>query len=249
MTTTTSLQPSRRRRVVRAATGFGAAAAMLASAAVATAQPISPSLPSEHTTAAISATSHRPDSTIHVSGHSMRAGSQLTISGDAPRNARTGTYVDLQSFAFDTKHKVQGIPAIRAQVSAQGTYRATTVLRQGLKPTTYAIAVNFQGKLVSSPAWITIHPGPDSTVQIGRPQVSPGATIRVSGDAPTYAPTGKTVTLSSAAFVRPVTAQVSAQGTYRVTGAIRHTVKAGNYKVTGSYRGHGFSTSATITVR
>jgi hypothetical protein len=248
MTTTTSPQPSRRRRVVRTATGLGAAAAMLACTAVATAQPISPSLPSGHAAAAISATSHRPDSTIHVSDHSMRAGSQLTISGDAPRNARTGTYIDLESLAFDSKHNVQGIPAIRAQVSAQGTYRVTTVLRQGLKPTTYAIAVNFQGKLVSSPAWITIHPGPDSTVQIDRAQVSPGATVRVSGDAPTYAPTGKTVTLSSAAFVRPVTTQVTAQGTYRVTGAIRHTIKAGNYKVTGSYRGHRFSTSATITV-
>jgi hypothetical protein len=57
------------------------------------------------------------------------------------------------------------------------------------------------------------------------------------------------VTLSSAAFVRPVTTQVTVQGTYPVTGAIRHTIKAGDDTVTGSYRGHRSSTSATITVR
>jgi hypothetical protein len=98
----------------------------------------------------------RPNSTISVSSHTVRPGAHVTITGDAPTNARTGKWITLTSDAFASRQNVNGIPAIRAQVLANGTYSVKATIRTGLKPTTYAIAGDFNGKSFSQVAWMKV---------------------------------------------------------------------------------------------
>ncbi|HTU85743.1 MAG TPA: hypothetical protein VMF57_09235 [Solirubrobacteraceae bacterium] len=98
----------------------------------------------------------RLDSTISVSSHSVRPGAHVTVTGDAPTNARAGKWITLQSDAFVSQTNVNGIPAIRTQVLVNGKYSVQATIRRGIKPTTYAIAGSFNGKPFSQVAWMKV---------------------------------------------------------------------------------------------
>ena len=97
-----------------------------------------------------------PYSSVTVSSRIVRPGQRITISGNAPRNARAGKWITLQSDAFASKQSVNGIPAIRAQVLVNGEYSTTATVRSGLKPTNYAVMGTFQGKALDTVAWMTV---------------------------------------------------------------------------------------------
>jgi hypothetical protein len=95
-------------------------------------------------------------SSVTTSPGVVRPGGRVTISGNAPRNARAGKWITLMSDAFASKHSVNGIPAIRAQVLVNGKYSVTTTIRRGLKPTTYAVSGSFNGRSLDTVGWITV---------------------------------------------------------------------------------------------
>ena len=84
------------------------------------------------------------------------AGARVTVTGDAPTNARAGQWITLRSDAFASKTNVNGIPTIRAQVLVNGKYSVKATIRRGLKPTTYAIAGSFHGKALAQVAWMKV---------------------------------------------------------------------------------------------
>jgi hypothetical protein len=98
----------------------------------------------------------RPDSTISVSAHNVRPGAHVTVTGDAPTNARSGKWITLMSDAFVSHTNVNGIPSIRTQVLVNGEYSVQATIRRGIKPTTYAIAGSFNGKPFSQVAWMKV---------------------------------------------------------------------------------------------
>jgi hypothetical protein len=98
----------------------------------------------------------RPDSTITVRPGTVRAGARVTVTGDAPRAARTGKWITLMSDAFATRNTVNGIPAIRTQVLANGTYSVKATTRPGLKSTTYAIVGSYNGHSFAQVAWLHV---------------------------------------------------------------------------------------------
>lgn len=147
------------RGATRSGIGLGAAAAaMLASAAVATAAPQHVPVTSAHQNQAHLAgrSARRPDSTISVRPASVTAGSRVRITGDAPTKARTGLWITVQSYAFNAKTKVNGVPAVRTRVLANGTYAVTATTRGGLKPDRYAITGSFRGQPFSQVAWLRV---------------------------------------------------------------------------------------------
>jgi hypothetical protein len=144
-----------RGRLVQAGVGVGVFAPVLATAAVATAAPQAPAV---HTPAQVSVARvpAKPYSSVTVSPGIVRAGTKVTISGNAPKNARAGKTITLMSDAFATKHTISGIPSIRTQVLVNGKYSATATIRHGLKPTTYAVMGTFNGKALDTVAWIKV---------------------------------------------------------------------------------------------
>jgi hypothetical protein len=94
---------------------------------------------------------------VTISPGTVHAGQRITISGNAPRNARAGKWITLLSDAFATKNTVNGVPAIRAQVLVNGKYSATARIAKGLQRTNYAVMGTFQGKGLDTVAWITVH--------------------------------------------------------------------------------------------
>jgi hypothetical protein len=148
-----------RSRLAHAGVGLGVAASVLASAAVATAAPLGAAVhPGAHATVAHVATHTltNPYSSVTVSSRNVRGGQRITISGNAPRNARAGKWITLQSDAFASKQSVNGIPAIRTQVLVNGRYSTTVTIAKGLKPTSYAVMGTFQGKALDTVAWMTV---------------------------------------------------------------------------------------------
>ncbi|MGZ4191160.1 MAG: hypothetical protein ACXVRW_01770 [Solirubrobacteraceae bacterium] len=148
-----------RGRLAQAAVGLGVASSVLATAAVATAAPRVPAaqVPAQASIARASAhTTNRPYSSVTVGSKRVRAGQRVTITGNAPRNARAGKWITLQSDAFASKRTVDGIPAIRTQVLVNGRYSATATIRAGLKPTDYAIMGTFDGRPLDTAAWVTV---------------------------------------------------------------------------------------------
>jgi hypothetical protein len=139
-----------RRRLVRTGVGVGIAAAAFSTAAVATAAPSHAARPT-----AISATA-KPYSSVTVSPRTVRPGQRVTISGNAPKNARAGLWITLESDAFASKASVNGIPAIRTQVLVNGKYSVGATIRSGLKATTYAISGTFNSKPLDTVAWVTV---------------------------------------------------------------------------------------------
>ena len=98
----------------------------------------------------------RPNSTITVTPRTVQPGAQVTVTGDAPTNARAGQWITLMSDAFASKTSVNGIPSIRAQVLVNGKYSVKATIRRSLKPTTYAVAGSFNGKPLAQTAWMKV---------------------------------------------------------------------------------------------
>jgi hypothetical protein len=129
-------RPRTARRILRGGLGAGAAAAMLAAASVATAS--------------------APSGSVTTSSRVVHSGQRITITGNGPKNARTGQWITLQSDVIASGKTVNGIPAIRTQVLVNGKYSVTATIRRGLKPTTYAIAGSYNGTPLDTVAWITV---------------------------------------------------------------------------------------------
>lgn len=98
----------------------------------------------------------RPYSSVTASPGVVRPGGRVTISGNAPKNARAGKWITLMSDAFASKRRVNGIPAIRARVLVNGKYAVKATIRSGLKPTTYAVSGRFNGRSLDTVAWMTV---------------------------------------------------------------------------------------------
>ena len=97
----------------------------------------------------------RPSSTVSVSPRAVRAGSRVTISGYAPRAARAGQVITIMSDAFASRQTVDGIPALRTQVRADGTYSATALVPAGRRATSYAVAIRYHGSM-GPVAWLRV---------------------------------------------------------------------------------------------
>ncbi|HEY1714532.1 MAG TPA: hypothetical protein VGG07_16640 [Solirubrobacteraceae bacterium] len=104
----------------------------------------------------VSSRTARPYSSVTVSSSTVRSGQRITISGNGPKNAPTGSWITLQSDAFASSRTVNGVPAIRTQVLVNGEYSAKATIRNGLKPTTYAVMGTFKGKALDTVAWMTV---------------------------------------------------------------------------------------------
>jgi hypothetical protein len=252
-----------RGRIAQAGVGLGVAASVLASAAVATAAPVAHApapATAQPNVAHVGRTLAHPYSSVTASARTVHAGQRITISGNAPRNARAGKWITLQSDAFATENTVNGIPAIRAQVLVNGTYSAKATVRAGLKPTNYAVMGTFQGKGLDTVAWITVRRAPShpsSSVTVSNRTVHAGQRITISGNAPRNARAGKWITLQSDAFaakqgtngIPAVRAQVLVNGKYSATATIAKGLQPTNYAVMGTFQGKGLDTVAWITVR
>ncbi len=111
--------------LLRGGLGAGALAGVMATAAVASAAPQHAPAPAPARTATHAAAAHataRPDSTIAVSPGTVDPGAKVTVTGDAPTSARAGRWITLMSDAFSSRRMLNGIPAVRTQVLANGTY-------------------------------------------------------------------------------------------------------------------------------
>lgn len=100
----------------------------------------------------------RPSSTVKVSPRAVSTGSHITISGNAPRAARDGHVITILSDAFASRHTVNGIPAIRTQVRADGTYSARALVPAGRRATSYAVVVRYDGKM-GPMTWLRVRAG------------------------------------------------------------------------------------------
>ena len=201
-----------------------------------------------------------PYSSVTVSPGAARAGEQIRISGNAPRNARAGTWITLMSDAFATKHTINGIPAIRTQVLVNGKYSATATIRAGLEPTNYAVTGTFQGKALDTVAWVNVRRAaarPYSSVTVSARTVHAGQRVTISGNAPRNARAGTWITLMSDAFaakqgvngIPAIRTQVLVNGKYSATATIAKGLQHTNYAVMGTFQGKGLDTVAWMTVR
>jgi hypothetical protein len=201
-----------------------------------------------------------PDSTLSVHPGTVNPGQRVTLTGDAPRNARAGAWLTFLSFAFSSRHTVNGVPAIRTQVFADGTYRVSATIRNGLKATNYAIDGMYNGRTLDPVAWLHVRAEkalPDSTLSVHPGTVKPGQRVTLTGDAPRNARAGAWLTFLSFAFssrhtvngVPAIRTQVFADGTYRVSATIRKGLKATNYAIDGMYNGRTLDPVAWLHVR
>lgn len=147
----------RRSRLLRGGIGASSVAALLATAAVGTAAPYQPAS-ANHVAARVAAVQKAPyfKTTMRVSPGTVSPGGRVTISGDAGTPLTAGTTITLQSFAFASRYHLDGVPAIRTQVFANGTYRATAKIQGGLKHTNYAIDASANGKPVGPVVWLNV---------------------------------------------------------------------------------------------
>ena len=254
----------RRARLMRGGAGASAVAALLATAAVGAAAPTQPaSSPSGG--AAVAAVHRAPTfkTTMKVSPGTVRMGGRVTISGDAGTPLRAGTTITLLSYAFASRYHVDGAPAIRTQVFADGTYRATARIQSGLKHTRYAIDAIAGGKRVGPNVWLTVrrasHKAPTfkTTMRVSPGTVRAGGRVTVSGDAGTPLRAGTTITLQSFAFasryhldgVPAVRTQVFANGTYSATARIKKSLEHTNYAIDASAHGKPVGPVVWLNVR
>jgi len=238
-----------RSRAARRGLGLGAVA-VLASAGVAAAAPA---------TAPISGAAVTRGATMTVSNGRPLAGHRVAISGDAPLDARAGSWITLESPAFASSRRVDRMPAVRAQVNAQGTYLATATVARTAEPNTmYTVSGSYDGALfpVAAPLYVRSSQA-GASIQLPQRRAVPGSTITITGNAPLDARAGKWITLVSPAFdsatrvhgVPAVRTQVSAQGTYSVRAKIKPGIVAYNAApVTGSFEGQGFAKQATLRI-
>ncbi len=257
-TTSNQNQHSTRRRMLRRGAGFGAAAVLatagVASAATDHAASAHPSTGGAAVSAHASAAA-KPYSSVNASPRTLTPGQRVTITGNAPRNTHAGEWVTLQSMAFASHVKLNGIPVVRTQVLVNGTYKVSATIRPGLKTTNYAIMGTHNGRPLDTVAWINVRPY--SSVAASPRIASAGQQLTITGNGPRNAHAGQWITLKSAAFssrattdgVPSIRTQVLVNGTYRVTAAIRPGTKPGTYAVKGTFIGQPLDTVAHITVR
>ena len=246
-----------RHRLAQAGIGLGVPASVLAGSAVATAaQPAPAKAPVAYATAHVKV----PYSSVTVAPGIARAGQHITISGNGPKNAPTGSWITLQSDAFASSRTINGIPAIRTQVLVNGKYTAKATIRAGLKPTNYAIMGTFQGKALDTVAWVKVSSRtarPYSSVTVTPGTVRPGQRITISGNGPKNAPTGSWIILRSDAFassrsingIPAIRTQVLVNGEYSAKATIRKGLKPTTYAVMGTFKGQPLDTVAWMTVR
>jgi hypothetical protein len=98
----------------------------------------------------------RPYSSIAATPRLAKAGQRITITGNAPKNARAGQWVTLKSHAFSSRFTSGGIPSIRAQILVNGSYRVTVTLRRTLSPTGYTVRGTYMGQPLDTVARITV---------------------------------------------------------------------------------------------
>jgi hypothetical protein len=245
-----------RTRMAQAGVGIGIGASLLAGAVAATAAP-------DHAggTAAIAAhVAAHPYSSVIVSPSVVRPGTSVTISGNAPKNARAGLWITLTSRAFVSNQNVNGVPAIRTQVLVNGKYSARAIIRSGLNAGGYSVIGTFEGQRLDTVASLTLSPSPSrpySSVTASPGVVRPSTVVTISGFGPKNAPTGSWITLSSNAFaskqtvsgIPAIRTQVLVNGKYSAPATIRGGLKPGRYAVVGSFNGQGLDTVAWMTVR
>jgi hypothetical protein len=250
-----------RGRLAQAGVGLGVAASVLASAAVATAAPVASHAPAPASVAHVATnTLTNPYSSVTVSPRTAHAGQRVIISGNAPRNARTGKWITLMSDAFASKQTVNGIPVIRTQVLVNGKYSAKASIRAGLKPTSYAVMGTFQGKGLATVAWINVRrpaAHPYSSVTVSSHIVHAGQQVTISGNAPRSAQAGQWITLESGAFaskqgvngIPAMRTQVLVNGKYSATATIAKGLQPTSYAVMGTFQGKALDTVAWMIVR
>jgi hypothetical protein len=248
---TTLSTPSRRSRLIRVAAGLGAATAMLGTAGVAMAAPAHPSAQTPAVQSAAAGAS------ITLPAGKINPGSTITITGDAPRSARAGRQITLSSVAFASRHTVNGIPTVRTQVNAQGTYSTSAKIKPGIRKYNDAAVVgSYQGQQFQQVAWMHLNAGLNGTLHVvyhnARGTAAPGTKVILVGDSPSSAPgglrSGDRLTFDSKAFGGPVTATINAQGTYQISATVAPATRPGTYSVNGSYRGMPFKSNGSVTV-
>jgi hypothetical protein len=190
-------------------------------------------------------------------------GGRVTISGDAGTPLREGTTITLQSFAFASRYHLYGVPAVRTQVFANGTYRATAKIHAGLKHSRYAISASVVGKPVGPVVWLNVrrasHKAPRfrTTMRVSPGTVCPGGRVTISGDAGTPLRAGTTITLQSFAFasryhldgVPAIRTQVFANGTDSATARIQPGLEHTNYAIDASAHGKPAGPVVWLNVR
>ena len=134
----TIARPSRRHRALRGFAGLGTGAVLLATAATAVASPAPVARVASAPVAAHPSLNAR-GATMDLSKDQALSGTTVTVMGDAPLDARAGTWVTLRSRAFAGG-------SVRTQVSAQGTYQIQVKLAGGLTPGFYPVAGSFAGQ-------------------------------------------------------------------------------------------------------
>jgi hypothetical protein len=147
-----------RTRMAQAGVGIGIGASVLAGAGAATAAPGhagGTAAIAAHVAPAHVAAAH-PYSSVMVSPSVVRPGTSVTISGNAPKNARAGLWITLTSRAFVSNQNVNGVPAIRTQVLVNGKYSATAMIRSGLNAGRYSVVGSFNGQGLDTVAWMTV---------------------------------------------------------------------------------------------
>ncbi len=110
------------------------------------------------TTASVGAAAQqpaRPTNTVNVTPSAIRTGSRVTVSGRAPQSAHSGQVITIVSDAFASRYTVNGIPAIRTHVRADGTYSATALVPASRRATTYAVVTRYNGK-IGPIAWLRV---------------------------------------------------------------------------------------------
>jgi hypothetical protein len=196
-----------------------------------------------------------PCGSVNASPRVLSPGQQVTISGDAPENVRTGEWITLRSAAFVSGMRSNGIPTIHARVLDNHSYQVTATLQMGLAANTYPVTALYEGQPLDTVAWIEVRPY--SSVIVSRPVLRRGQRVAISGTAPRSARAGEWITISSFAFasrttsdgVPSVRTQVRADGEYLVTATVRGNIPPRTYTILGTYQGQPFDAAARINVR
>jgi hypothetical protein len=87
---------------------------------------------------AVSSSAFASGPSITVTPATVHAGQRVTLSGNAG-GCPAGDRVTLISHAFSHRHEFAGVPAIFASVSANGHYRASTLIPSGRRDGRYTI--------------------------------------------------------------------------------------------------------------
>jgi hypothetical protein len=243
-------------RLLRRGIGIGAATALLAAGGASAATDAQQfAAPTGVIAASAAPTKASPYSSVNAAPRTLTPGQRVTISGNAPKNTHAGEWLALESDAFASKIKTNGIPTIHAQVLVNGTYKVAATIKPGLRPTTYAIMGLYKGQPLATVAWIKVRPY--SSIAASPRLATAGQRITITGNAPKNARAGQWVTLESHAFsskftsdgIASVRAQVLVNGTYRVTVTLRRSLSPTTYTVRGTFMAQPLDTVARITVR